>query len=233
MAASDSKTLLKSDAVYKYILETSFYPREHECMRELRLRTAQHPRSMMASSPDETQFIGMLLKILNARNTLEIGVFTGYSLLATALALPSDGKIIAIDMNREYYEIGSPIIEKAGMAHKVDFREGSALAILNELVAEEKNEGNFDFAFIDADKVNFLNYHERVLKLLRIGGIIAYDNTLWSGFVVASPEEPLSERDRELAHATREFNKAIAADPRVEVSHLSIADGLTLCRRIA
>ncbi|KAJ3707450.1 hypothetical protein LUZ61_011155 [Rhynchospora tenuis] len=233
MAASDSKTLLKSDAVYKYILETSVYPREHECMRELRLITAQHPWGTMASSPDETQFLGMLLKILNAKNTLEIGVFTGYSLLATALALPSDGQIIAIDMKREYYEIGRPIIEKAGMAHKVDFREGPALPILNELVSEENNEGNFDFAFIDADKVNYLNYHERVLKLLRIGGIIAYDNTLWGGSVVAPPDEPLSERDRELAHATRKFNKAITADPRVEVSHLSIADGLTLCRRIA
>ncbi|KAF3329781.1 Caffeoyl-CoA O-methyltransferase 2 [Carex littledalei] len=208
MAASDSKTLLKNDAVYKYILETSVYPREHDCMRELRLITAQHPRYMMASAPDETQLLGMLLKILNARNTLEIGVFTGYSLLATALALPSDGKIIAIDMKREYYEIGCLIIEKAGMAHKVDFREGPALPILDQLVSEEKNKGNFDFAFIDADKVNYLNYHERALKLVRVGGIIAYDNTLWGGSVVAPADEPLSDIDRQLAHLTKEFNKA-------------------------
>jgi caffeoyl-CoA O-methyltransferase len=98
---------------------------------------------------------------------------------------------------------------------------------------QEKNKGRFDFAFIDADKINYLNYHERVLKLLHVGGIIAYDNTLWGGSVAAAPDEPLSEFDQQIAHATREFNKAITADPRVEVSHLSIADGLTLCRRIA
>lgn len=98
---------------------------------------------------------------------------------------------------------------------------------------QEKNKGNFDFAFIDADKVNYLNYHERALKLVRVGGIIAYDNTLWGGSVVAPADEPLSDIDRQLAHLTKEFNKAITDDHRVEVSHLSIADGLTLCRRIA
>lgn len=98
---------------------------------------------------------------------------------------------------------------------------------------QEKKKGNFDFAFIDADKINYLKYHERVLKLVRVGGIIAYDNTLWGGYVAAPPDEPLSDIDRQLAHTTREFNKAITADPCVEVSHLSIADGVTLCRRIA
>ncbi|KAJ3677579.1 hypothetical protein LUZ60_003303 [Juncus effusus] len=154
MASTDCKSLLKSHSLYKYILDTTVYPRENPYMRELRLATHQHPLTLMISLPDEAQFLNLLLKILNAKNTLEIGVFTGYSLLATALALPDDGKIIAIDVNREFYEVGRPIIEKAGMAGKIDFRESPALPILDQLVSEEKNIGKFDFAFIDADKAN-------------------------------------------------------------------------------
>ncbi|KAJ3707451.1 hypothetical protein LUZ61_011156 [Rhynchospora tenuis] len=175
----------------------------------------------------------MLLKVLNAKSTIEIGVFTGYSLLATALALPEDGKIIAIDPVREFYEIGLPSIEKAGMIHKIDFQESTALPVLDQLLTEEKNEEAFDFIFVDADKDNYLNYHERTVKLVRIGGIIAYDNTLWSGAVAASPDESFPEFDRICAEHAKKFNTAMAADNRVEVSQLSIADGVTLCRRVA
>ncbi|KAJ3677578.1 hypothetical protein LUZ60_003302 [Juncus effusus] len=222
------QTLLKKDSVYKYILETTVYPRENEHLRELRLITGQHQLRRMGSAPDELQFFQLLLKILNAKNTIEVGVFTGYSLLATALALPHDGKIIAIDINRENYEIGRPIIEKAVMAHKIDFREGPALNILDKLVYEEENKGKYDFAYVDADKVNFLNYHERLLELVHVGGVIAYDNTLWGGSVVG----PAPDWDPEGAELTRNFNERISADPRVEISQLSIADGITLCRRI-
>uniref|UniRef100_A0A0A9HW75 Caffeoyl-CoA O-methyltransferase n=1 Tax=Arundo donax TaxID=35708 RepID=A0A0A9HW75_ARUDO len=189
----------------------------------------------MAASPDEVQLFGLLIEMLGAKNAIEVGVFTGYSLLATALALPDDGKIVAIDVSRENYDkIGSPVIEKAGMAHKIDFRVGLALPVLDQLVAEEGNNGRFDFAFVDADKANFLNYHERLLQLARGGGLVAYDNTLWGGSVAATAaDEPLSERDRALAAFTREFNAAIAADRRVHVCQLAIADGLTLCRRVA
>ncbi|XP_020080297.1 caffeoyl-CoA O-methyltransferase 5-like isoform X1 [Ananas comosus] len=227
-----AKTLLKSESLYHYILETSVDPREPECLRELRRISAAHPRGVMASAPDEVQFLGMLLKILNAKNTIEVGVFTGYSLLATALALPHDGKILALDTNRESYELGLPVIHKAGVAHKIDFREGPALPLLDQLLADEKNKGTLDFAFVDADKSNYLNYHERLVELVRVGGVIAYDNTLWGGTVAAPPDAPLSEPDRMLSEITRAFNSTVAADPRVEISHLSIADGLTLCRRL-
>ncbi|KAJ4747517.1 Caffeoyl-CoA O-methyltransferase [Rhynchospora pubera] len=187
----------------------------------------------MAGSPDEIQLLQMLLKVLNAKTAIEIGVFTGYSLLATALALPEDGKIIAIDAVREFYEIGLPSIEKAGMTHKIDFRESTALPVLDQLLSEEKNEGAFDFIFVDADKDNYLNYHERAVKLVRIGGIIAYDNTLWSGAAAASPDELLPELERMVVEHTKKFNTAMVADARIEVSQLSIADGVTLCHRIA
>lgn len=229
-----SKTLLKSQPLYQYILESTVFPREPDCLRELRVATATHPMAGMAASPDEVQLLQLLIEILGAKNAIEVGVFTGYSLLATALALPDDGKIVAIDVTRESYDqIGSPVIEKAGVAHKIDFRVGLALPVLDQMVAEEGNKGKFDFAFVDADKVNFLNYHERLLQLLRVGGLIAYDNTLWGGSVAAPHDEPLSERDRALAAATREFNAAVAADPRVHVCQVAIADGLTLCRRVA
>ncbi|XP_066336881.1 caffeoyl-CoA O-methyltransferase-like isoform X1 [Miscanthus floridulus] len=222
-----SKTLLKSQSLYQYILESTVFPREPDCLRELRVATATHPMAGMAASPDEVQLLGLLIEMLGAKNAVEVGVFTGYSLLATALALPDDGKIVAIDVTRESYDqIGLPVIQKAGVAHKIDFHVGLALPVLDQMVAEEVNKGWFDFAFVDADKVNFLNYHERLLQLVRVGGLIAYDNTLWSGSVVASPDEPL-------AAATREFNVAIAADPRVHVCQIAIADGLTLCRRVA
>ncbi|KAH9666663.1 Caffeoyl-CoA O-methyltransferase 1 [Citrus sinensis] len=133
---SKTKTLLQSDELYQYILETSVYPREHECLKELRELTEKHPRNFMLSAPDEAQFLSMLLKLINAKNTMEIGVYTGYSLLVTALAIPDDGKILAMDINREYYELGLPIIEKAGIAHKIDFREGPALPLLDQMIQD-------------------------------------------------------------------------------------------------
>ncbi|KAF3329783.1 Caffeoyl-CoA O-methyltransferase [Carex littledalei] len=227
------KSLLRNDALYKYILETTVYPREHECLREIRLATEQHPLALMAASPDEVQLLQMLLKVMNAKTAIEVGVFTGYFLLATALALPDDGKIIAIDAVREFYDIGLPSIEKAGMTHKIDFRENTALPVLDQLLSEEKNEGSFDFIFVDADKDNYINYHERTIKLVRVGGIIAYDNTLWSGSVAALPDDPLPQFDRMYAECAKKFNSAMVADKRIEVSQLSIADGVTLCRRVA
>ncbi|PQQ15215.1 caffeoyl-CoA O-methyltransferase 5 [Prunus yedoensis var. nudiflora] len=179
------KSLLQSDALYQYILETSVYPREPESMKELREVTAKHPWNIMTTSADEGQFLNMLLKLINAKNTMEIGVFTGYSLLATALAIPDDGKILAMDINRENYDLGRPIIEKAGVAHKIDFREGPALPLLDQLVEDEKNHGSYDFVFVDADKDNYINYHKRLIDLVKVGGLIGYDNTpygmaLWS-----------------------------------------------------
>ncbi|KAH9695461.1 Caffeoyl-CoA O-methyltransferase 1 [Citrus sinensis] len=195
------KSLLQSDALYQYILETSVYPREPESMKELRELTAKHPWNIMTTSADEGQFLNMLLKLVNAKNTMEIGVYTGYSLLATALALPDDGKILAMDINRENYELGLPVIQKAGVAHKIDFREGPALPVLDLLIQD-------------------------------VGGVIGYDNTLWNGSVVAPPDAPLRKYVRYYRDFVLELNKALAADPRIEICMLPVGDGVTICRRI-
>uniref|UniRef100_A0A6V7QYI2 Caffeoyl-CoA O-methyltransferase n=1 Tax=Ananas comosus var. bracteatus TaxID=296719 RepID=A0A6V7QYI2_ANACO len=230
---TDHKTLLKSHALFQYILNTSVYPREAPCMKELRRITAQHPWGGMASTPDEVQLISMLLKLMNAKKTMEIGVFTGYSLLATALALPDDGQILALDINRQNYSLGLPVIQKAGVAHKIDFREGPAMPVLDQLVSKEENKGTFDFVFVDADKDNYIHYHERILQLVRVGGVVAYDNTLWCGSVAPSPEdEPLPPEALVYTETMINLNRALATDPRIELSQLSIADGLTLCRRL-
>ncbi|MED6120687.1 Caffeoyl-CoA O-methyltransferase 1 [Stylosanthes scabra] len=226
------KCLLQSDALYQYILETNVYPREHECLKELREITEKHPFNLMATPADEGQLINMLIKLINAKNTMEIGVYTGYSLLSTALALPHDGKILAMDVNRQYYEIGLPIIEKAGVAHKIDFREGPALPLLDELIKDESNKGAFDFVFIDADKDNYLNYHKRVIELVKVGGLIGYDNTLWFGSVAYSEDTPMLDFVKYFRTHVLEINKYLANDPRVEICQLPVGDGITLCRRI-
>ncbi|XVE92142.1 hypothetical protein REPUB_Repub01dG0071500 [Reevesia pubescens] len=181
---------------------------------------------------DEAQFLSMLLKIMNAKKTMEIGVFTGYSLLATALALPEDGQITAIDLNKEAYETGLPFIKKAGVEHKINFVQSDAFLVLNDLINGD-DEVSYDFIFVDAQKKDYMKYHEQVLKLVKIGGIIAYDNTLWFGSVAweekkdEMPENVWGSRDYVI-----QFNSFLAADDRVESSLLSIGDGLTLCRRL-
>ncbi|KAJ9538024.1 hypothetical protein OSB04_030757 [Centaurea solstitialis] len=226
------KSLLQSDALYEYILETSVYPREPEPMKELREITAKHPWNIFALTADEAQFLNMLLKLVNAKNTMEIGVFTGYSLLATALALPEDGKILAMDINRDNYELGLPVIEKAGVAHKIDFKEGPAMPVLDEMIADGKHHGTYDFVFVDADKDNYINYHKRLIDLVKVGGLIGYDNTLWNGSVAAPPGAPMTKYVRYYRDFVLEFNKALVADPRIEICMIPVGDGITLCRRI-
>ncbi|KAJ0029821.1 hypothetical protein Pint_13848 [Pistacia integerrima] len=226
-----SKGLLQTEELYNYVLETSVYPREPEPLREIRDVTAAHPRAMMSTAPDAGQFMAMLLKLVDAKKTIEIGVFTGYSLLLTALAIPQDGKIIAIDMNREAYDIGLPVIKRAGVEHKIDFIESEALPVLDQLLQDSRNDGSFDFAFVDADKVNYWNYHERLMKLLKVGGIAVYDNTLWIGSV-AMPEDETPEILKAGRQATLELNKLLAGDHRVQLSHVPLGDGITICRRV-
>ncbi|XP_021737304.1 flavonoid 3',5'-methyltransferase-like [Chenopodium quinoa] len=233
------KTILNSPTLVEYIMKTSAYPNEHQQMKEIRdatLEKYQH-MSIMNASTDEAQFLSLLLKLMNAKNTLEIGVFTGYSLLATALALPDDGKVLAVDPDREAYEVGEPFIKKAGVDHKVDFVHGPAMPFLNDLISQGK-EGIFDFAFVDADKENYINYHEPLLKLVKIGGVIAYDNTLWFGSVAYDSNDDIFNNDpimgfiKKIGHgAIRDLNSFLATDPRIESTLLSIGDGVTLCRR--
>lgn len=228
---SVQKNILKTPALLKYIFETSAYPKEHEQLKQLRETTVQKygNKSLMNVPVDEAQFMSILLKVMNAKKTLEIGVFTGYSLLSTALALPSDGKIIGIDVDREAYETGLPFIQKAGVEHKIDFIQADALSALHDLI-DGKHSESFDYAFVDADKKNFIKYHEVLLKLVKKGGIIAYDNTLWHGTVAMSEEEKFEGILWQNRKPTMEFNSYIANDNRIESSILSIGDGVTLCR---
>ncbi|MED6142317.1 Caffeoyl-CoA O-methyltransferase 5 [Stylosanthes scabra] len=137
-----------------------------------------------------------------------------------------------MDVNREYYEIGLPIIEKAGVAHKIDFREGPALSFLDELLKDENNMGTYDFVFVDADKNNYLNYHKRVIELVRVGGLIGYDNTLWFGSVALPSDAPMMDFVKKSRGYVMDFNKHLASDPRIEICQIPVGDGITLCRRI-
>ncbi|XP_047951381.1 probable caffeoyl-CoA O-methyltransferase At4g26220 isoform X2 [Salvia hispanica] len=228
---SKERGVLQSPELYNYIMDTSVYPREHECLKELRAITSTHPRAVMGTSPDVGQFLDLLLRTINAKKTIEIGVFTGYSLLQTALTIPDDGKITAIDVNRSSYEIGLPIIEKARVKHKINFIESEALPVLDELLKDAENKGSFDFAFVDADKDNYANYHQRMMELLKPGGIAIYDNTLWGGSVAMDEESSVRPRSKPARKDLIAFNKYIAGDARVKISQVPLGDGITVCRR--
>ncbi|XP_057776950.1 flavonoid 3',5'-methyltransferase-like [Salvia miltiorrhiza] len=231
-----SCTILQSEALTKYLLETSAYPREHQQLKELRQASVDKYEHLSAMNvpADEGQLISMMLKVMNAKKTIEVGVFTGYSLLVTALALPDKAKVIAIDPDREAYEVGLPFIEKAGVAHKIEFINSDAVTAINELL-DNGEEGTFDFAFVDADKENYIKYHELLLKLVRVGGMIAYDNTLWSG-TVALADDDLTQEWKDKIGDTRIFlrnlNTFLANDSRIDLAHLSVGDGLSLCTRL-
>ena len=205
--------------LYEYLLSVSL--REPEVLTKLRQETSQHSSSIMQISPDQGQFMALLVKLLGAKKTLDIGVFTGYSSLVVALALPEDGKVIACDRDPHATAIARRYWQDAGVAHKIELHLAPALDTLDRLITEGES-GSFDFAFIDADKRNYSNYYERALSLLRPGGLVAIDNVLWFGSV-ADPQDT----DKRTV-AIREFNHKLHHDPRVEISMLAIADGLTL-----
>ncbi|GAB2234926.1 hypothetical protein Droror1_Dr00004197 [Drosera rotundifolia] len=232
--ASNGMGILKSEALREYILRASAYPWEHEQLKELREATVEKWKywSLMNVDMDVAQFLSMLLKIMNAKRTIEIGVFTGYSLLTTALALRNDGKVLAIDPDEEAYRTGLPFIQKAGVDHKIEFVQADAKQVLQDLIAKGEDEGAFDFAFVDASKEDYIDYHELLLKLIKVGGIIAYDNTLWYGSVALDESDPMKEFMRKGRGPLIKLNSFLANDPRVESSLLSIGDGLTLCRRL-
>lgn len=205
--------------LYEYLLSVSL--REPEVLTKLRQETSQHSASIMQISPDQGQFMALLIKLLGATKTLDIGVFTGYSSLVVALALPETGKVIACDRDPQATAIARRYWQEAGVAHKIDLHLAPALETLDNLIAEGQT-SSFDFAFIDADKRNYPNYYERALTLLRPGGIVAIDNVLWFGSVA----DPQDTDKRTIA--IRQFNQKLHQDPRVDISMLAIADGLTL-----
>ncbi|MEB3338635.1 MAG: class I SAM-dependent methyltransferase [Leptolyngbyaceae bacterium] len=214
-----NQTLGLEPQLYQYLLGISL--REPEVLSQLRKETASHPQGRMQIAPEQGQFMALLLQLMGAKKVLEVGVFTGYSSLSMALALPPDGRIIACDVSEAYTSVARRYWEQAGVADKIDLRIAPALETLDQLLAEGQA-GSFDFAFIDADKSNYWNYYERSLQLLRPGGLIAIDNVLWSGRV-ADPGDQDS-----LTVAIRSFNALISQDQRVSLSLVPIADGLTL-----
>lgn len=213
-----NKTFI-NDRLYDYLLSVSL--REPEILQNLRQETANHPMSQMQIAPEQGQFMQLLVRLMGAKKALEVGVFTGYSSLAVALSLPADGKLIACDISEEYTAIARRYWELAGVAGKIDLRIAPALETLDQLLAEGQA-NTVDFAFIDADKSNYPNYYERVLALVRPGGLIVIDNVLWSGQVA----DPQVQDNR--TTAIRTFNQTLHQDDRVALSMLAVADGLTL-----
>jgi predicted O-methyltransferase YrrM len=199
--------------------------REPSVLKRLREETRNHPQGTMQISAEQGQFMALLIQLLGARKTLEIGVFTGYSSLAVALALPEDGRVIACDVNEEYTAIARRYWREAGVERKIDLRLRPALETLDDLIAAGQG-GRFDFVFIDADKTNYANYFERALVLVRAGGLIAVDNVLWSGSVIDPAVQDADTR------AIRAFNEKLHGDERVWLSMLPVRDGLTLaCKK--
>ena len=190
-----------------------------------RLRTEEHPRSDMETSPEQGQFLHLMARVTGARKTVEIGVFRGYSSTWVALALPAGGKVIACDRSEEYVARARRTWREAGVEDKIEVRLGPALETLDGLIAAGEA-GAFDLAYIDADKENYPNYYERCLVLLRKGGLIAVDNVLWEGAVL-DPEDHTVDTE-----AIRAFNRKLHTDDRIALSMLTIGDGLTLACKL-
>jgi len=215
------RSLNLDDHLLTYLQAVSL--REHPEQAALRAVTRRHPRGGMQISPEQGQFMQLLVKLLGARRTLDIGVFTGYSALTVALALPPDGRVLACDVSEEFTAVGLPFWQRAAVADRIELVLAPALGTLDARLARGAA-GSYDFAFIDADKTNYDNYYERCLKLLRPGGLIAIDNVLWSGRV-ARPADPVADPD---TAALQQLNLKLHADERVELAMVPIGDGMTL-----
>ncbi len=217
-----NRSISLTDSLYAYLLDVSL--REPDLWRRLREETAADPRSQMQIGPEQGQFMALLVRLMGARRCIELGVFTGYSSLCVAAALPEDGRIIACDVSERWTSIARRYWAEAGVAHRIDLRLAPALDTLDALVAAGGS-GTYDFVFIDAEKSEYVDYYERALDLLRPGGLVVADNTLWSGRV-ADPE--VSDVD---TVALRHFNEHLHRDGRVDLSLVPIGDGLTLAMK--
>lgn len=216
------QTLNLSDELYHYMLSVSL--REAGLLQALREETAQDNMSMMQISPEQGQFMAMLVKMIDAKNMIEIGTYTGYSSLVMALASADDANIIACDVSEQWTSIARRYWRQAGVENKIDLRLAPAAETLQALLSQGKA-GSFDFVFIDADKPGYQTYFDQAFLLLRSGGLIAIDNVLWGGSVI-----DLTKNDDDTA-AIRRFNENLFADSRVDISLVPIADGLTLARK--
>lgn len=217
-----SRTITMTDALYDYILAVSL--REAPVLRRLREFTQRRPYANMQISPEQGQFMALLVEMIGARRAIEIGTFTGYSSICIASALPARGRLICCDVNQDYTAIARQFWHEAGVENKIELRLAPAKKTLDALLRDGQA-GKFDFAFIDADKENYSAYYERVLKLLRPGGIVAVDNVLWGGSVIDPKDQSVDTK------AIRVFNKKLKRDKRVSISLVPIGDGLTLARK--
>ncbi|HEX6997950.1 MAG TPA: class I SAM-dependent methyltransferase [Gammaproteobacteria bacterium] len=216
-----TRTALLPRPVYEYVLRCS---REPEVLGRLREATAPRPESEMQIGPDQGQLMALLVKLMGARRCIEIGTYTGYSALAVALALPADGLLIACDVSREWTDVGRRFWREAGVESRIDLRIRPALETLDELL-REGGAGTFDFAFVDADKPSYAAYYEKLLELLRPGGLIAVDNTL------ALAGAPIFAQESAGAKALRAFNDFVRDDERVDHAFLTVGEGVTLLRK--
>lgn len=216
-----NRTINLDDTLYDYLLAHSL--REHPEQAALREATRTHARAGMQISPEQGQFMQVLVKLIGARRTIEIGTFTGYSALTVALALPADGKVLACDISDEYTSVGKPYWRRAGVAGKIELVIAPAAETLDARIATGEA-GHYDFAFIDADKTGYDGYYERCLQLVRTGGLIAFDNTLWGGDVA----RPAHDDD---TRALQALNDKLHRDERIDMALLPIGDGLTLARK--
>jgi predicted O-methyltransferase YrrM len=216
------RTRLLAQEVSDYVLRAS--PREPDVLARLRQATTSVSYSEMQIGADQGQLMALLVKLIGARRCIELGTYTGYSALAVALALPSDGLLITCDVSEEWTSIGRPFWREAGVESRIDLRVKPALETLDELLAGG-GRGTFDFAFVDADKPNYRVYYERLLELLRPGGLIAADNTL------ALAGEPIMNQRTANAKAMCAFNDFVRGDARVDAALLTIGEGLTLLRK--
>lgn len=217
-----SRTLNLDDRLYEYLQRMSL--REPELLARLRAETMRLPMAVMQISPEQGQFMALLVQLIGARRCLEVGTFTGYSALACALALPPDGELVALDISEEWTAIGRRYWAEAGLAGKVRLRLGPAGESLRQL-RREGREGTFDFMFIDADKPGYADYVDQGFHLVRSGGVIAIDNVLWSGRVA---DPGATDPD---TSALRRLNEELHDDPRFDLSMVPIGDGLTLLRK--
>jgi len=217
-----NRTLVIDDNLYQYLLAHSL--RETRVMRELREFTLKHEMARMQIAPEQGQLMALLVELLGAANIIEIGVFTGYSALCMAQAMPANGRLICCEVSEEWTSIALAYWTKAGVRDRIDLRIAPALGTLDGLI-QSNEAGGFDVVFIDADKTNYLSYYERSLELLRPGGLVMFDNTLWGGSV-ADPAN-----DDEDTKALRALNLRLHKDERVSISLVPIGDGLTLARK--